>query len=177
MTILVNSSIRSVCHYKSYHNDIKYHTTLDTIFGVTSHTRLKVHDHCILSFLMEQKGWDPPSSLHTRRWQRKDPHKWSWMRSLHEFLHDKLYIMFHEYSKVCIRPDTNSSKPCQHYDLWMGIKRPSHLHSLGPWLVREAASHVAPHNPLACAQEGWRPLHPKFPLEMKRMRPSEFTSH
>ena len=26
--------IHKKCHYKSYHNDIKYHTTLDTIFIV-----------------------------------------------------------------------------------------------------------------------------------------------
>ena len=35
----------------------------------TSHTRQKARDHCILRSLIGRRGWDHPSSLHTRRWR------------------------------------------------------------------------------------------------------------
>ena len=45
--------------------------------GHFTHTWLKVRDQCILRYLTGWKGWDCPSSLHTRRWrprtQRKIP--------------------------------------------------------------------------------------------------------
>ena len=69
--------------------------TLIGLFRVTSHMRVKFHDHCILRSLIGQKGRDRPSSLHTRRKKPRDPKKLSWMRSLRRFLHDKLYILFH----------------------------------------------------------------------------------
>ena len=61
---------------------------------VTSHIRLKAHDHCNVRAHIGQKGRDRPISLHTRRWSPKGPKKTSWMKSLHEVLHGRLWIGF-----------------------------------------------------------------------------------
>ena len=68
---------------------------LFSLFRATSHTRLKVHDHCNLRALIGHKGGDRPSSLHTQRWRSKSPKKTLWMKSLHGVLHGGLWIRFH----------------------------------------------------------------------------------
>ena len=50
---------------------------------VTSHTRWRACDHCVLQSLSGRIGRDCPSSLHTRRWRPKGPNKLSWMKNLH----------------------------------------------------------------------------------------------
>ena len=61
---------------------------------VTSHTRLKAHDHCIPRAIIGRKGGDRPSSLHTWRWKPKGPKKTSWMKSPDGVLHGGLWIRF-----------------------------------------------------------------------------------
>jgi hypothetical protein len=70
------------CNWRSYDNDMKYHTTLKTLylfsvvvlwdyfwavtnFGPTSHTRLRARDHYPLSTLIGSKGRAGPILLHT----------------------------------------------------------------------------------------------------------------
>jgi hypothetical protein len=90
---------------------------------MTSYTRLKAHDHCILRSLIGQKSRDHLTSLHTRRWKPKDPNKLSSMKSLHGFLHGNfIYLLIFECFKVCrgfalglpprIRHYANSGIPC-----------------------------------------------------------------
>ena len=71
----------------------------------TSHKRLKARDHCNLRGLIDRKGRDRPSSLHTWRWRPKGPKKTSWMKSLHGVLHGRLWIRF------CDLPEFSSSPP------------------------------------------------------------------
>jgi hypothetical protein len=71
------------------------HMTPNTIFRVmcwrryrwvTSQTRLKPRDYCILRLLIGRKGRDHPSSLHIGKWRSKGPKSLSWMKNLHRFL-------------------------------------------------------------------------------------------
>ena len=70
----------------------------------TSHTRLKVHDHCNLRALIGRKGGDRPSSLHIWRWRPKIPKSTSWMISLHGVLHGGLWIRFYGLPKFSSGP-------------------------------------------------------------------------
>ena len=95
---------------------------------VTSHVRPKSHDYCILGTLIGQKGWDHPSSLHSRRWRPKNAKKQSWMQILHRLPHDNLQIMFHGLSEVASsstprdRHDSNYGRPCYWYGILMKVK-------------------------------------------------------
>ena len=85
-------------------------------------------DRCIVKISHRSKRRNYPSSPHTRRWIPKDPMKSSWMKNLHEFPHDKLWITFHgllEFTSnptLKSRPYAKSDKLCQWYNLWMRIK-------------------------------------------------------
>ena len=87
-------------------------------------------NHCILRSLIGQKGWDRPSSLHTRRWSYKGPRNCNEWKSLQGFLHGKLWILVHGLPECLLgspprgRLDANSNMPCQRYGLWMRIKAP-----------------------------------------------------
>ena len=61
----------------------------------TSHTRLKVHDHCISRSLIGQKKVKTIQVHFTLKseWS-KDSKKLSWMKTLHEFLHMRQWMMF-----------------------------------------------------------------------------------
>ena len=52
---------------------------------VTSHTRWRACDHCVLQSLSGRIGRDCPSSLHTRRWRPKGPNKLSWMKYMVDY--------------------------------------------------------------------------------------------
>jgi len=67
--------------------------------------KLKACHHCNLRALIGWKGGDCPSSLHTQRWRPKGSKKISCMKSLHEVLHDGLWIRFHGV------PEFTSSSP------------------------------------------------------------------
>ena len=77
-----------------------------------SHTRLKAHDHCILRSLIGWKGRDYSSLFHNRRWGPEVPMRLSWMKSLHGFLHVRLWTMFHGLWEFPSCPPPRD-RPCQ----------------------------------------------------------------
>ena len=109
----------------------RFHTT-------EGHFTHKTEGPCPLhsKILVGRKGWDRPSSLHIRRWRSKSPKKLSWMKSLHGFLHGRLWIMWHGLLKFASdppsrgRPSANCNGSCHSQGL-------SQLHGHGPWLVCE----------------------------------------
>ena len=123
-------SYKNCAESESFHSRYAYLSLeiVDTsIIRTTSHTTQKVHDHCVLRPFIGRKGQDHPTSLHTNSWRPKDPKKSSWMKSLHEFLHARLWITFHGLLKfasgtskshktlsiVChVGPHHVSDKPC-----------------------------------------------------------------
>jgi hypothetical protein len=115
------------CNSNSYHhcdNTLKMRSKCNqSIWALraTSHMRLKAYDRCILRSLI---GRDCASLLHSRKGRFKDPKKSSWMKSLREFLHDKLFtgcLNLHQTTS------TNSNRLCHlnhWYSLWMRVTSP-----------------------------------------------------
>jgi hypothetical protein len=63
----------------------------------TFHTRLRAHDHYTSSTLIGGKRGDGPCSLHTTLEGPTEFVTARWMSSLHGFLHDIKWIMFHNH--------------------------------------------------------------------------------
>ena len=102
-------------------------------FMSTSHIKLHGHDHYIPRSSIGWKGWDRPSSLHTRRWRPKGPkeiityEKSTWIPTI------KLQQTFHVMPEFASSPpprgklDSNPNKPCElksRYILWRRVKGP-----------------------------------------------------
>ena len=106
------------------------HTILS--LRVTSHTRLKVCDHCILNLSLVQKA----KTLQVHFTPEGEGLRVQ--RNYHEcklyMIHaSKLWIMFHAVPEFALsppprgRPDANSCRPCQLNNwcgLWMRVKDP-----------------------------------------------------
>jgi hypothetical protein len=68
---------------------------LVTIIRATSNTRLRARDHNTPSALIGENNGANPSSLHTTLEKPTEYMNAQWMQSLHGFLHDIEWIVFH----------------------------------------------------------------------------------
>ena len=98
----------------------------------TLHTRLKACDCCILKSLISWKGWDHPSSFHTRRWRSKDiQHGW---KVCFMICWDPRQVHLQEVGLTQILANHVKVKASNHrYGLWIRVN------GHGSWLVCEVA--------------------------------------